>query len=192
MIDFAGVTRMTATYNQFGQLLTITGAEGLTSARSYDARGNLASLSVPGLPTMQRTSTLMDQTLTYTNPWGETRSFGYDALGRANQFPYGPGSASITKDLEGRVTATSVTMGTRVDTSAVSYASFSPTALAVNAVTVGASMPAFDAPPVPPPASCTPACALRCGAELGDTCGGLIDCACGSNLTCNDAGFCVE
>src|SRR5436309_3054404 len=78
-----------ATYDARGKPLTLTGAEGLTTSRTYDAYGNLASLTLPGVPAIQRTASPLDRTLSYVNAFGETRSFSYDALGRVTASPYG-------------------------------------------------------------------------------------------------------
>lgn len=192
VIDAAGVVRIQASHDALGRPVSTTDAEGRTVLRQYDAFGNLAAITLPGLPTVQRVSSPLGRVLSSTDLRGELQSFGYDALGRLTRAPAGRGESNLTLDAEGRVTSVSRSSGSSAVSHSVSWSGYQPVAVEGPATGLQISAPTFVAPPLPPPASCAPLCALRCGVAIADTCGGLIDCACDPGLTCSSAGYCVE
>ena len=194
IVDFAGKTRLKATYDVHGQPLTVTGRDHQSTSYTYDQLANLVSATLPGNIQMSQTTSPLGRTLTYTNPLAEQSTYGYDALGRIAQLNLAGGrSITPTLDLDGRLVGMDVRFGAQPQTSVATLTATNSIATwQLNNVSVQTAPAALAATPDPPAYACMPSCAGRCGQQISDTCGGTTDCACASGLTCSAMGLCLR
>lgn len=99
----------TFTYAADGQRQSAVSAAG-TTTYSYDMRGLLTTITLPGGSTVARTRDAAGNLATLTTPSGTT-SYSYDALGRLIGASSASGSASIAYDLAGNVVGRSLPNG---------------------------------------------------------------------------------
>jgi RHS repeat-associated protein len=134
--DAAGTT--TTTYNQFGEILSMTDALGGTTSITYDGQGRPVSITDPLNHTTSYAADSRGQLISVTDARGKATSFTYDssgnlitttdALGHATQFTYdGRGRLTTTTNALGHVTAFAydavgrLTQVTQADGSVIAY-----------------------------------------------------------------------
>lgn len=180
--DFAGVTRYSATYDHRGKALTETNETGKTWTYAYDGYGNMVSVIEPNmLLGVSQTVGPLGHVLSVTNTLGETTTYTYDELNRPLAAARADGSAiAVQMDLEGRVTNIENNAGPVPQRMSRTFAGKESVAtVETNGVQLQSAPAMSGAPPLAPvEPACEPSCGLRCGEDLPDTCGGLIDCPC--------------
>lgn len=180
--DFAGVTRYSATYDGRGKTLTETNETGKTWTYSYDSYGNIVSVLEPNmLSGVTQNVGPLGHVLSITNTLGETTTYTYDELNRPVTASGAGGTAiAVQMDLEGRVTEIENNAGpVPMRVSRTFAGKESVATVETNGVQLQSAPAMSAAPPLAPgEPTCEPSCGLRCGEDLPDTCGGLINCPC--------------
>lgn len=94
----AGTTSYT--YDAFGNLKTVTDAEGNVTTYSYDTRGNKISMQDPDMGTWTYTYNVLGKPLTTVDAKNQTTSYAYDLLDRPTQISEADRTTTYTYDTQ--------------------------------------------------------------------------------------------